>query len=200
MASFPVVVQSDRAVVARQDGRDATAQSLSKGLRFMAIVLTRKELYDRVWSEPIQKLSKEIGLSAVGLAKPGRRDSIPTPPRGDWAKKQAGHKVRQTPLPSNVPPGYKDTIKIVAQDRPTARDHTPGLPERPEIAAESERTNRIEPPRDDLRVTHPLLRSTRDYWKATRGPSHRWPGDLPTSIRIGVSEPLRARTLRVLQA
>lgn len=29
----------------------------------MSIVLTRKELYDRAWSEPMQKLSKEFGLS-----------------------------------------------------------------------------------------------------------------------------------------
>jgi hypothetical protein len=32
----------------------------------MPIVITRKHLYERVWVEPIQKLSKEYGLSDVG--------------------------------------------------------------------------------------------------------------------------------------
>lgn len=43
----------------------------------MSIVLTRKELYDRVWSEPMQRLSKEFGLSDVGLAKTCGRYAIP---------------------------------------------------------------------------------------------------------------------------
>ena len=48
----------------------------------MAIVITRTELYERVWAEPIRKLSKEYGLSDVGLAKVCRRYDIPIPPRG----------------------------------------------------------------------------------------------------------------------
>ena len=48
----------------------------------MPIVISRKDLYERVWAEPIQKLSKEYGLSDVGLAKVCRRYNIPIPPRG----------------------------------------------------------------------------------------------------------------------
>lgn len=165
----------------------------------MSIVLARKELYDRVWTEPMQKLSKDFGLSDVGLAKICRRYAIPVPPRGYWAKKQAGHKVRQTPLPANAPAGYGGRIEIGPQDRPAAVEQPPSPQEHAAVAAESEPGNRIEAPKDDLRVTHPLLRSTRDYWKATRGSILNWPKDPPKHIQISVSEGLRARTLRVLQ-
>lgn len=166
----------------------------------MSIVLSRKELYDRVWSEPMQRLSKEFGLSDVGLAKTCRRYAIPVPPRGYWAKQQAGHKVRQAPLPANAPAGYGDKIKIDPQHRPATPEQPDAPPEHVAVATESEPANRIEAPKEDLRVIHPLLRSTRDYWKATRGPILRWPSDLPKHLQIGVSEALRARTLRVLQA
>lgn len=165
----------------------------------MSIVLTRKELYDRVWTEPMQKLSKDFGLSDVGLAKTCRRYAIPVPPRGYWAKKQAGHAVRQTPLPAHAPAGCGDTIEIGPQDHPAVVEQSPAPIEHAAVAAESEPGNRIEAPRDDLRVTHPLLRSTREYWKATRSPILNWPRDLPKHIQISVSEALRARTVRVLQ-
>jgi hypothetical protein len=66
----------------------------------MPIEISREDLYERVWSEPIQKLSKEYGLSDVGLAKTCRRFNIPIPPRGYWAKKQAGHRVSKPSLPA----------------------------------------------------------------------------------------------------
>lgn len=165
----------------------------------MSIVFTRKELYDRVWSEPMQRLSKEFGLSDVGLAKTCRRYAIPVPPRGYWAKKQAGHKVRQTPLPANGPAGYRDEIEFAPQQRFAVPELPPTPPEHSAVVAESELANRIGAPKDDLRVTHPLLRSTRDYWKATRAPLLRWPIDLPKHLQMAASEALRVRTLRLLQ-
>ena len=98
----------------------------------MSMTLTRKELYDRVWSEPMQRLSKEFGLSDVGLAKTCRRYGIPVPPRGYWAKKQAGHTVRKIPLPADAPTGYGDRLEIIPHHRlpvpeqaPAAPGHTP---------------------------------------------------------------------------
>lgn len=166
----------------------------------MSIVLTRKELYDRVWNEPMQKLSKAFGLSDVGLAKTCKRYDVPTPPRGYWAKKQAGHRVRQTPLPAKAPAGHGDRVEILTQPRREVPEPVAASPEHEAIRAESEPTNRIEPPKDDLRITHALLQSTRDYWKATRHSSLHWPRDLPKHLQINVSEGQRSRSLRVLQA
>jgi hypothetical protein len=64
----------------------------------MSISLTRQELYDRIWAEPVDTVAKELGISNVGLGKACRRHDIPVPPRGYWARKAAGHKVPQPPL------------------------------------------------------------------------------------------------------
>ena len=64
-----------------------------------SVQITRKQLYKRVWKEPIVRLAKEFGISDVGLAKVCMKYDIPRPPRGYWAKLAARKKVRKIPLP-----------------------------------------------------------------------------------------------------
>jgi hypothetical protein len=71
-----------------------------------SIKLTRRELYKQVWSEPMTKLAERYGLSDVGLAKICKKNRIPRPTRGYWARKQAGNAPKRTPLP----PGDSDKI------------------------------------------------------------------------------------------
>lgn len=61
--------------------------------------MQRSELFRRVWETPMLKLATELGLSGPGLAKVCRRHDIPVPPRGYWAKLQAGKRVQAVPLP-----------------------------------------------------------------------------------------------------
>ncbi len=65
----------------------------------------REKLYRDIWSEPMSKLSKKYGVSAVMLGKVCRKLSIPVPGRGYWARKTFGHAVDRKPLPQikNVP-------------------------------------------------------------------------------------------------
>jgi hypothetical protein len=63
------------------------------------VTLTREELYEKVWSEPMWTLAQSFGLSDVGLAKTCARHKIPVPGRGYWRQKQVGQRVRATPLP-----------------------------------------------------------------------------------------------------
>ena len=42
--------------------------------------ITRKQLYDKVWSTPMTAIAKEYGLSDVGMAKLCKRHEIPRPP------------------------------------------------------------------------------------------------------------------------
>jgi len=74
------------------------------------ITLTRKELYDLVWSEPMTKLADKFGLSDVGLKKKCRNHNIPVPPRGYWARKQAGQRPWVAPLPKGFPLDTEITI------------------------------------------------------------------------------------------
>jgi hypothetical protein len=68
--------------------------------------MKRSELYEKVWSAPMTKLGKELGISDVGLAKACRAHDVPAPPRGYWAKLAAGHKPPRAALP-NPKLGYR---------------------------------------------------------------------------------------------
>ena len=60
---------------------------------------TREELYELVWTEPMQSLAARWGISDVALKKRCVRMRIPTPHRGYWAKKAVGKSVRRPVLP-----------------------------------------------------------------------------------------------------
>lgn len=76
-----------------------------------SIRLTRLELYDRVWSEPVWTLAPTLGLSDVGLKKMCSRMHIPTPYRGYWQKKAAGHTPKRTPLPKVAPSAVPSVLE-----------------------------------------------------------------------------------------
>lgn len=61
--------------------------------------MKRSELYLRAWQTPLSRLGPELGLSDVGLSKLCKRYGIPVPPRGYWAKMEAGVSVKRKPLP-----------------------------------------------------------------------------------------------------
>lgn len=63
-----------------------------------SVTLTREELYEQVWTTPIVQLAEQYGMSDRGLAKVCERFRIPRPPRGYWAKRRYGKKVRRAPL------------------------------------------------------------------------------------------------------
>jgi hypothetical protein len=76
--------------------------------------VTREELYELVWSVPVRRAATRFGISDVALAKQCRREQIPIPPRGYWARKAAGQSVQPAPLPPFVeppPPPRKPTAQ-----------------------------------------------------------------------------------------
>jgi hypothetical protein len=81
----------------------------------VARVFTREEFYELVWSKPLTHLAKEFAISDVALHKICRKHGIPNPPLGWWAKKAAGKKVEQTPLPK-AKAGAADRITIANAD------------------------------------------------------------------------------------
>ena len=114
-------------------------------------IMTRQELYDLVWSKPMCRLCEDFGLSDRGLAKICERHAIPTPPRGYWAKREAGRRVRQTPLP-DAKASPLDRIRI---DPPPPTSES-------ELAAESaakEREGEIGPIEipETMRGLHPIV-------------------------------------------
>ena len=110
--------------------------------------LTRKEMYEQVWSVPMTKLAKQYGMSDVGLAKICRKVEIPVPNRGYWAKKQYRRTPPATPLPN---PDYNPDIEIHEQP---AKD--------PTVQREMKNAKLEEPISvpETLRGAHPLVHTT----------------------------------------
>jgi ankyrin repeat protein len=63
----------------------------------------RERLYDEVWSEPTQKVARTYGISDVALSRVCKQLHIPKPPRGYWAKREAGKPVRRRPKLGPLP-------------------------------------------------------------------------------------------------
>lgn len=149
------------------------------------ITLRRQDLYEKVWSTPMQKLAKEFGLSDVGLAKLCRRHKIPVPGRGYWARLAAGQKPTRIPLATVE--DRLGTIEIHPSDRPAVeRDATGEKQPIPTIEVAGDRP-----------ITHPLalqversiLRSTDEKGAllARKGrvvPINASPVALPRAVRI----------------
>jgi hypothetical protein len=77
--------------------------------------ITRQELYDMVWEEPMTTLSKRYGLSDNGLRKICLRMRVPLPKAGHWMKVKAGKKVKKVTLPEHYK-GEQQLRLSVGQD------------------------------------------------------------------------------------
>jgi len=62
-------------------------------------VVTRDDLYEAVWSEPLSKLAERFNVSGSYLARVCDSLRVPRPDRGYWAKRQVGKAPPKTPLP-----------------------------------------------------------------------------------------------------
>ena len=124
----------------------------------MQAAYDREELYRKVWEQPLLKIAKEYGVSAVALGKTCKKLSVPVPGRGHWAKLAHRHKsVKQPPLPrlDKVPVIYRSPV---VQRKPTMSD-----PNDSEFAAINQllSSGALNPPLlDSTARPHPLIRHT----------------------------------------
>lgn len=154
----------------------------------MSITVSRVELYNQVWSTPISQLAKQYGLSDVGFAKVCNRNNVPRPPRGYWAKIQAGIALRKTSLPdpqNNQPIEFSD---------PSERPSTPKPPPTPDnepkiVVAET------------LRGCHALVREANEQLQGCKTTTEKLcilPENAPLSVRV--SKVSLRRSLLILDA
>ncbi|WP_133162353.1 hypothetical protein [Hyphococcus luteus] len=68
-------------------------------MKHNSVVLTRKELYDLVWSKPMVKVASDFNISDVAMKKVCKKNNIPVPPRGYWRRVETGKPVKQIKLP-----------------------------------------------------------------------------------------------------
>jgi len=139
-----------------------SALTFLKGGLFLspeAITVTRQELYDRVWSTPMQTLARDFGLSDVGLAKLCRRHEIPLPGRGYWARIQYGQQPGRVSLAPLKEPGL-DTIRILPSE---PKSNEVPMPEEGDVYPTIEvAENRPITHRMARRIESSIARKTRD--------------------------------------
>ncbi|VTT98784.1 Uncharacterized protein OS=Kordia algicida OT-1 GN=KAOT1_19457 PE=4 SV=1 [Gemmataceae bacterium] len=77
------------------------------------VTLTRRELYDVVWSAPMSQVCQDYNISDVALAKTCKRHHVPSPPRGYWAQLRTGGNVKKPALKPVADP----TLEKIEIDR-----------------------------------------------------------------------------------
>lgn len=87
--------------------------------------MTRDELHALVWSQPMRTLAQARGISDVALAKQCRKAGVPVPPRGWWARKEAGRHAPVQPLP-RLPLGAREDL-FPAIERPGSLGGSDGV-------------------------------------------------------------------------
>jgi AcrR family transcriptional regulator len=78
-----------------------------------SVVLTRNELYERVWSKPMSALAREFGVTGNALSKICNRVNVPYPSRGYWPKVAGGRAPERVPLPADEANDQPITISRV---------------------------------------------------------------------------------------
>ncbi len=160
--------------------------------------VSREELYEKIWTEPVRTVAKGFGVSDVALAKQCKKLKIPLPGRGYWSKKAAGKNVRRIPLPA-LPPNDAVTPRAKTFSPPPviANPEVSG-PVAEQIAFEADQANAIVV-RDDLRSPHPLVKATRDVLERKVDPGN-WRDGLTPRLDIDVSKAQLRRALRIMDA
>jgi len=164
------------------------------------VTLTRKELYDLVWTEPLSKLAKKYKISDNGLRKICKRMNIPIPAMGHWQKIQYGKPVIVTKLPKKYE--GKDEITLDEKREDDTDVNSPIVQHRRLIQT-------IENAKDlplkvlDRLSSRPdkLIRSTMDYYDTVRRYYKSNHGSYPDRINvlnIQVQEESRPRAFRLL--
>ena len=86
--------------------------------------MTRSELYELVWKEPVSHVAKRFGISDIALRKTCVKHNIPTPPLGYWAKLVFGKKVSQPALPTQKN-GESEYIHFTVRQPKKLREQLP---------------------------------------------------------------------------
>lgn len=167
-------------------------------MTFSNIKLSRDELYEKVWAQPVSVVAKEYGISDVGLAKMCRRLEVPIPGLGYWAKKQHGKPVEQVPLP---PPPADTKLEVTINTYRKVAPDPEQLEKATEIIdAEELEANEVTVP-DVLTDPHPAVaRSLKLLGKAKAGADGLVHVSDAKCLPVTVSPQQLDRALRIMDA
>ncbi len=156
------------------------------------ISVTRQELYELIWSQPVVKVASRFGVSDVAVAKACRRHNIPIPGRGYWARIEAGQELKRPPLPE--PANASQRIEFSGGKEKSELEIESILPE---IAFERDPANQIVVP-DELTDPHQLVRRTRTVMRTAKTDEHHLLIPCEDALDVHVSKGQLDRALRIM--
>jgi hypothetical protein len=117
--------------------------------------VTRRDLYEQVWSMPMMHLAKHYGLSNKGLSKICDKYKIPRPSRGYWINRKPTKRYKKIPLPKHKTENIDELYRLrdVSQDFKTL----------PEITKELVDIKKIHASillKENLDEAHPLIKQS----------------------------------------
>jgi hypothetical protein len=115
--------------------------------------VTRENLYEEIWTEPITKVSKRYGVSDSYLIRILKDLNIPRPPRGHWAMIAADIHPEKPPLPA------AKLGDVITWSRDGQTEFATGTAEEAKTAR-SKRATRV--------ATHGLVREAQEHFKNVR--------------------------------
>ncbi len=137
-------------------------------------ILSRRDLYELVWSTPVTKLAEQFGISDRGLAKICERHRVPSPPRGYWAKLDAGAKPKRAIFVDTSDEAL-NVIKInstLSAMPPEARliVEKARAERKAQKASKSAKRATEQPKLEPVDQVHPLIAATAKTIRKQRGP------------------------------
>ncbi len=162
-----------------------------------SVKLTRKELYDLVWSSPFTALAKKYLISDVGLRKMCIRMEVPFPKSGHWVKVQFKKPIEILKLSAN----YSGEKEVTLNLRDEGDESLKGKPSH-EIALKQEIENdsllNITVP-DILTKPHKLIVETKKaHFNNENRHSKNFTGYLRSPLSISATKLNYNRALRIM--
>jgi hypothetical protein len=130
------------------------------------IELTRKQLYDLVWSTPLSKLTLLYALSTNGIKKTCKEFNIPMPQNGYWLKVKFNKEIKIEKFNPAFGGLGKIILTIREEGNPINLDQTPLTIRTKEIENDIKAPSIVPD-----RITKPdiLTIQTIEYWKESKG-------------------------------
>ena len=160
--------------------------------------ITRKELYNLVWSKPITVLAKEFVFDAYNLRKICKKHNIPLPESGYWQKIKYNKEVSIIELPVDK---EKDDLTILYLNEKGHVTYNPPKNIKSKLKSEIENKLSLKVP-EKLSKPHKYIVATKEYHKAIkiRNKTRNWSMKIDDSdaLSINVSDGLFSRALRFM--
>ncbi|TXC66071.1 hypothetical protein FSC37_09490 [Piscinibacter aquaticus] len=126
-----------------------------------AVPLSREQLYELVWKEPMLHIAERLGVSSSYMARVCTELRVPRPPRGYWAQLEVGEAQERPSLPPALPGDVESWT--VGSTIGTHRPRAVAVPESDKSVPGSRL--RRKPVRD---TSHELVAGVRPFFLKTR--------------------------------